>query len=49
MKITYSIVFWIQSLLPGFSLVPLDYFTDFYIASVEIGRFFVLAQNFGGR
>lgn len=42
MKITYDIVFWIQSLLPGFSLVPLNYFTDFYVAGVEIGRFFYL-------
>lgn len=42
MKITYGIVFSIQSLLPGFSLVLLNCFTDFYIAGVEIGRFFYL-------
>lgn len=48
MKIMYCIVFWIQSLLPGFYLLPLNRFTDSYIAGMEMGRVFILAQNFGG-
>lgn len=48
MKIMYCIVFWIQFLLPGFSLLPLNCFTDSYIAGMEVGRVFILALNFGG-
>lgn len=45
----YCIVFWIQSLLPSFPMVPLKCFIDFYIPGVEMGRFFIIVQNFEGR
>lgn len=49
MKIMYCIVFWIQSLLPGFSSLPLNCFTDSYIAGKETGRVFIIALNLGDK